>query len=101
MGFYLTVDAEDEYGDTIEATVDSEDMLNEIGDFEIIKYLEEHGYAVMDNLDFERMSNNADYYAIPRYGYTKADLYEHLCDLLDVGHYTSKEDILKKLSEKF
>ena len=101
MSFYLTVEAEDEYGDTIEATVESEDILDEIGDSEIIRYLEERGHAVMDNLDFERMANNADYFAIPKYGYTKADLYEHLCSLLDVGHYTSKEDILKKLSEKF
>ena len=59
MGFYLTVEAEDEYGDTIEATVESEDMLNEIGDSEIIRYLEERGYAVMDNLDFERMEESA------------------------------------------
>ena len=41
MSFYLTVEDEDEYGDTIEATVDSEDMLDEIGDSEIIRYLEE------------------------------------------------------------
>lgn len=100
MSFYLTVEAEDEYGDTIEATVDSEDMLDEIGDSEIIRYLEERGYAVMDNLDFERMANNADYFALPKYLYTKTDLYEHLCNIVDVGYCESKEEVLKKLSEK-
>ena len=101
MGFYLTVDAEDEYGDTIEATVYSDDILDEIGETEISMYLENHGLTVIENGDFKRLANCSDYFAIPKYGYTKADLYEHLCNLLDVGHYTSKEDILKKLSEKF
>ena len=58
MGFYLTVEAEDEYGDTIEATVDSEDMLNEIGDFEIVKYLEEHGYILRTPLENDKIKTN-------------------------------------------
>jgi|GEM_PF-5748660 len=28
------------------------------------------------------------------------DLYRHLCDICEVGYYTSKEDILIKLKEK-
>ena len=101
MGFYLDVEAEDEHGDDIEATVYSDDILDEIGESEISMYLEKHGFTVTEDSEFERLANCSDYFAIPRYKYTKMDLYEHLCDILDVGYYTSKEDILKKLSEKF
>lgn len=100
MGTYITVNAEDEYGDTIEATVYSDDILDEIADYEMVGYLERNGYSVMDGKEFDALIGRYDAYCLPK-GFNKQDAYEFFCDVFEVSYHTPKEEILKRINEMF
>ena len=80
--------------------VDKDDItVSDFGEDELIKYLEERGYVVFDKDNCPNMSIEG----LVKYFENKQPykLKEFLCDLCRISYLSSKEQIIKELSEKF
>lgn len=83
-----------------DVTVDAADVLDSLSFTSLSEWCGENGYTILNTWEYDILCNN-DGFIMLEENYTKQGLYKFLCDLVGVGYYTSKEELLNKLSEQF
>lgn len=88
---------------TVDAEVWTDEVLDEIDLDELIEYVEDKGYKVYEEyvpISSPSTDMFGEYFPpLKRIGYTKDELYRHLCDICDCGYYESKDSLLNKLKD--
>ena len=90
---------------TVDAEVWIDEVLDEIDLDELIEYVEDKGYKVYGEYapipSSSRDMLGEFFPPLKRIGYTKDDLYRHLCDIVEVGYCTPKDQVIEKLRTLF
>lgn len=88
---------------TVDAEVWLDEVLDEIELDELIEYIEDKGYKVYEVYAPTPPCDILGEFFPPlkKIGYTKDDLYRHLCDIVEVGYYTPKDQVIEKLKTLF
>jgi hypothetical protein len=83
-----------------DVTVDAADVLDSLSFTNLSDWCNENGFTVLNTWEYDNLCNNDGFITLKE-NYSKQDLYQFLCDLVRTGYYTSKEDVLNKLSDLF
>ena len=83
-----------------DVTVDAADVLDSLSFTSLSEWCNENELTVLPTWEYDSICNNEGFITLEE-NYSKQGLYQFLCDLVGVGYYTSKEELLNKLSEQF